>query len=190
MWLFIGMQMHAQFFQNHALYLSAGMTISDSDYSGLNSSYRYVFKERVSLNYGSLQFTRQSRDIPNDYQGGFLAKKRKPLDSKLIKYVSAGYILNLTQSHVVRLNLCAGIARINESCKSNWKKNDGGRFGPNYYGITTETEALGIFLNPRFEISPKRWFGIELSPYAVIACDKTTMGGSFSLMFGLIRGKH
>lgn len=178
-----------QIFQNHALYLSGGNNVTTDSYSGISVSFQYVYKEKFALKYGSSSNTRVSATFPKDYQGG-LFSFGKPKESLSFEYVALGRVVKLKGSHKVRLNLAAGIAQIKEKTITKWLYTPGGIFGANYSPETNLVESTGIILNPSLELTVGRGIGLSISPYAVFSNKLQSVGCSFNVMLGLLRGKY
>ncbi len=179
----------AQFFQNHALYLTSGINTASNNYIGFSSSLQYVYKEKYALKYGSSSNMRVSATLPRDYSGG-LFSFGKPKDQLFFKCVTIGRILKLKSTHLIRLNLAVGVAQIKEQTLTDWQSTYGGIFGANYTHKNKLTESTGVIVNPSLEFPLGRGIGISISSYAIFSNKLNSAGCSFNLMFGLLRGKH
>lgn len=179
----------AQIFQNHALYCTYGFNKANDSYSGASLSLQYVYKEKFALKYGSSSNIRVSQTLPKDYSGGLFSIS-KPKDVLSFEYVTLGRVLKLKGTHLVRLNLAIGVARIREKTITAWEPTYGGILGANYLPETNLVESPGIILNPSLEFPLGRSIGLSISPYAIFSNKLQSVGCSFNLMFGFLRGKY
>ena len=187
--LVVSLSGQAQLFQNHALKVTSGLNIATGDYLGTSGSLQYVYKEKFALKYGSSSNMRVAETLPPNYSRGLFSLSR-PKDRLSFQYFTLGRVLKFKDFHFVRLNLAVGVARIKEKKVTEWESTYGGLFEANYIPKSSLAESTGIILNPSLELPLGRGVGISISPYAVFSNKLQSVGCSFNLMFGLLRGKY
>lgn len=187
--LVISLNGQAQFFQNHALYVTCGLNKATDDYAGTSGSLQYVYKEKFALKYGSSSNMRVAETLPSNYSLGLFSLSR-PKDRLSFEYFTIGGVLKFKDFHFVRLNLAVGVARIKEKKITEWESTYGGPYGSNYIPKSNLVESTGIILNPSLELPLGRGIGISISPYAIFSNKLQSAGCSFNVMFGLLRGNY
>lgn len=115
-------ELHAQFWENNALYASGNLDFGN--YIGVNLGINYIYKEKYSFQLGASSHVRKPKSQPEDFSGGlaslFLAG---PYDTFDNYRCSIGGIIPLNKKETMRLNMLvgAGYAIISEPINWDWE---------------------------------------------------------------------
>ena len=90
---------------------------------------------------------------------------------------------------VVRYILRAGVEYGHRSSPFNYMREPSGWFGSNWSHETHESDAFAITLNPVFQYTPARAFGLGFGPYAIFSDHFSGAGFSAYLLVGKVSNR-
>ncbi|WP_372948420.1 hypothetical protein [Mariniphaga sp.] len=181
---------HAQFAENHAIYLSQELNFGN--YIGLNADLNYVYNERFSLKIGYNGNIRKPKSQPEDYSSGLIKVMilglENPYDQIENYQIAFGKIDRLNKSGTIRINFLVGIGYTIIREPENWQKiDDGSFFFENYTWNYKRNNAASLIINPKIEFPFTSVFGLTVSPMLEINKYRVYYGVGIGTMLGLLR---
>ena len=183
---------HAQTELKHAYYLGSDLKLGN--YVGLDLDLNYVHSEKYSLSVGYSGHIRKARSLPYDYSSGLfnamLFGLGQPLDQLENVQLTAGRVYKLNKKGTIRINFSAGLAYSTIKEPGNWQRTDDLFLVENYTWDYEKYHTMSLIINPELEFPLTRFFGLTLSPMAIINKDRTYVGIGIGQIFGLLRSRN
>jgi len=180
--------LHAQFGENHAIYV--GNEFNVGGYFGIDVNLNYVYHEKYAVRLGYTGNARIARSIPSDYSPGMIGiltlGLNTPSDHFKSLHLDFGFIKKLNEAGTARMNLSLGLGLITTREPVNWQRTDG--FMTENYTWDYETDhALSFVVNPKFEFPFFRNWGLSISPLLQVYDGGTYFVVGIGHIFGLLR---
>lgn len=178
----------AQWSENNALYYA--MDFNTGNYSGLDLSANYIYKEKYSFKLGYNINLRPPKSEPEDFKLGvqdlLTIGLLGPYDHMEQFYMGAGRVIPLNPKGSIRANLTLGIAITSIKEPTNWKKNPM-FLDRNYTYQYHKYHTISLIINPKIEFPFTRIYGLSLSPSIHINKDRTYFGIGIGQLLGVLK---
>lgn len=186
-----GFSAHAQFAENHSLYLGLGPTVGN--YSGLDINFNYALQRSWSAQIGIKTGVRGAKNKPDDFSGGILGVLSRGLtnpNDEIISYQFLGgkMILLDGEEGRFRINLLTGpsINKFRNSVNFQPSTENGVILGT--YTFETEKDSgIGWMVKPTLEIPLGKVVGFGVSPYLNFNSKNFAYGFDFQLLIGILQ---
>jgi hypothetical protein len=155
---------------------------------GLNGNFVYRLNNQYSLQAGVLLVHKRAAQRPDDYLSGLFEHltlgSTGAFDSLTSYYLQLGRYIPLGRSDKIRLNLSAGLALTTINTSVNFVRRDTFLFSTNYTWDNVDSNTMSIILNPRVEFLLTEYFGLQVSPLAVINNQSSYYGLGIGFVVG------
>lgn len=186
---------HAQFSENHFVYLSLG-GVTAGNYTGSEINLNYVYKHKYTFEFGVSSLYRKSLSEPADYSRWWEMVILYPGDQESYDQIRSFKILagRLIEVPIkmIRFNLKGGLTYSRIIEVSNWEKKSKQSFWGtcDYYEYDlVNHRRFGFIIEPSVELPFTRYVGLSLSPYALFNDKASAYGVNVKLIFGLLRSR-
>lgn len=170
-------------------------TYGNGSHEIISGSLTYINKKGFSITLQAANESRNSKNVPPDYEPGWLVIFGDGIPNESISTTSilAGKVLE-EESRLIRLNLRAGISYGIIERPVNFVKKSKSAFifgSTSYYEYDIQKNRyIGLILNPTMDIMISRIVGLSTGIRANINGQTITYGGEIGLQIGSLRKRR
>ena len=172
--------------QKHTIiYMTGGAGVGN--FYGPSLGVELGIADRYSLGFTYYDHKKLPANRPSDYKSGITGMFSfwgNVARDHLQSYAFTGGIYLPTQSEKSRWHLKAGIVREQVSYPVNWEKINNSQTDENYNYTIRQKNTWGILLNPTYEITLYRVFGLAAGPYLLLNKEKSSVGIEVNYLLG------